>query len=37
MWRLQNDFAQAQKAAEVPEHDVDDSPSFTEIQLDVRQ
>jgi twitching motility protein PilU len=35
MWRLANDFANAQKAAE-PEADVDDTPSFTDITLDVR-
>jgi twitching motility protein PilU len=35
MWRLANDFANAQKAAE-PEADVDDTPSFTEITLDVK-
>jgi twitching motility protein PilU len=35
MWRLANDFASAQKAAE-PEADVDDTPSFTEITLDVK-
>jgi twitching motility protein PilU len=35
MWRLANDFANAQKAAE-PEPDVDDTPSFTEITLDVK-
>jgi twitching motility protein PilU len=35
MWRMQNDFAAAQKAAE-PEEDPDDEPSFTEITLDVK-
>ncbi len=35
MWRLENDFAVAAKAAE-PEEDVDDEPSFTEITFDVR-
>ncbi|MDP1967725.1 MAG: PilT/PilU family type 4a pilus ATPase, partial [Burkholderiaceae bacterium] len=35
MWRLQNDFHQANKAPEV-EEDVDDEPSFTEITLDVK-
>jgi twitching motility protein PilU len=35
MWRLANDFAGAQKSAE-PEADVDDTPSFTEITLDVK-
>jgi len=35
MWRLENDFAVAAKAAE-PEEDPDDEPSFTEISLDVR-
>jgi twitching motility protein PilU len=35
MWRLQNDFSKASKAAE-PEDDVDDEPSFTEITLDVK-
>jgi twitching motility protein PilU len=35
MWRLANDFANSKKAAE-PEHDVDDTPSFTEITLDVK-
>ena len=36
MWRLQNDFAQSQAALE-PEDDPDDTPSFTEITLDVKQ
>jgi twitching motility protein PilU len=36
MWRLQNDFAQMAKAQEVHE-DPDDTPSFTEITLDVAQ
>ena len=35
MWRLANDFAAAQKANE-PEHEQDDTPSFTEITLDVK-
>jgi twitching motility protein PilU len=35
MWRLENDFAMAAKAAE-PEEDPDDEPSFTEITLDVK-
>jgi twitching motility protein PilU len=35
MWRLANDFANSKKAIE-PEHDVDDTPSFTEITLDVK-
>ena len=35
MWRLENDFAAAAKAAE-PEEDPDDQPSFTEITLDVK-
>ncbi len=35
MWRLANDFANAQKAAE-PEAEIDDTPSFTDITLDVR-
>jgi twitching motility protein PilU len=35
MWRLANDFANAQKAAE-PEAEIDDTPSFTEIVLDVK-
>jgi twitching motility protein PilU len=35
MWRLANDFANGQKSAE-PEADVDDTPSFTEITLDVK-
>jgi twitching motility protein PilU len=35
MWRLANDFANAQKAAE-PDAHVDDTPSFTEITLDVK-
>ncbi len=36
MWRLENDFAMAAKAAEEPEEDPDDEASFTEITLDVR-
>ncbi len=35
MWRLANDFAKAQKAQE-PEAEIDDTPSFTEITLDVK-
>ncbi|MES2974978.1 MAG: PilT/PilU family type 4a pilus ATPase [Pseudomonadota bacterium] len=35
MWRLQNDFAAAAQA-EVAEDDPDDTPSFTEITLDVK-
>jgi twitching motility protein PilU len=35
MWRLANDFASAQKANE-PEAEMDDTPSFTDITLDVR-
>jgi twitching motility protein PilU len=35
MWRLANDFANAQKAKE-PEAEIDDTPSFTEITLDVK-
>ncbi len=35
MWRLANDFANAQKATE-PEAEIDDTPSFTEITLDVK-
>ena len=34
MWRLQNDFSQKKKAEE-PKEDPDDTPSFTEITLDV--
>ncbi len=37
MWRLANDFANAKKAAEDTEEDEDTGPSFTEIQLDVKQ
>jgi twitching motility protein PilU len=38
MWRLQNDLAAAQKlAAAADVEDPDDSPSFTEIVLDVKQ
>lgn len=36
MWRLENDFAVAAKAAAEPEDDHDDEASFTEITLDVR-
>jgi twitching motility protein PilU len=35
MWRLENDFAIAAKAAQ-PEEEPDDEPSFTEITLDVK-
>ena len=35
MWKLQNDFAAVNKAAEA-EEDPDDTPSFTEITLDVK-
>ena len=35
MWRLQNDFSQA-NAVPVAEDDPDDTPSFTEIVLDVK-
>jgi twitching motility protein PilU len=37
MWRLENDFHAAAKAAAAePEEDPDDQPSFTEITLDVK-
>jgi twitching motility protein PilU len=36
MWRLENDFAMAAKAAEEPEEDHEEEASFTEITLDVR-
>ena len=36
MWRLENDFAVASKAATAPVEDPDDEPSFTEITLDVK-
>ena len=36
MWRLENDFHAAVKAAAEPEEDPDDEPSFTEITLDVK-
>ncbi len=36
MWRLENDFHAAAKAAAEPEEDPDDQPSFTEITLDVK-
>ena len=36
MWRLENDFAAASKAAAAPAEDPDDTPSFTEITLDVK-
>ena len=36
MWRLENDFHAAAKAAAEPEEDPDDHPSFTEITLDVK-
>ena len=35
MWRLEHDF-QSAKAAEEPHEDPDDTPSFTEITLDVK-
>jgi twitching motility protein PilU len=35
MWRLENDFVTASKAA-VPDDELDDEPSFTEITLEVR-
>ena len=35
MWRLENDF-HAAKAAELPHEDPDDTPSFTEITLDIK-
>ena len=36
MWRLENDFAMAAKAAEEPDEEEDEEASFTEITLDVR-
>ena len=36
MWRLENDFHVAAKAAAEQEEDPDDEPSFTEITLDVK-
>ncbi len=36
MWRLDNDFHVAAKAAAEPQEDPDDEPSFTEITLDVK-
>ena len=36
MWRLENDFHTAAKAAAEPLEDPDDKPSFTEITLDVK-
>ena len=36
MWRLENDFHTAAKAAAEPDEDPDDEPSFTEITLDVK-
>ncbi len=36
MWRLENDFHAAAKAAAEPDEDPDDQPSFTEITLDVK-
>jgi len=36
MWRLENDFHVATKAAAQPEEDPEDEPSFTEITLDVK-
>jgi twitching motility protein PilU len=36
LWRMQNDFSNANKVAAAPEEDPDDEPSFTEITLDVK-
>jgi twitching motility protein PilU len=36
MWRLENDFSAASKAAAEPVEDPDDEPSFTEFALDVK-
>lgn len=36
MWRLENDFHAAAKAAAEPEEDPDDKPFFTKIMLDVK-
>ena len=36
LWRLENDFNMAAKAAAQPVEDPDDKPSFTEITLDIR-
>jgi twitching motility protein PilU len=36
MWRLANDFSAAKAAAEAAPEEVDDTPSFTEIVLDVK-
>jgi twitching motility protein PilU len=36
MWRLENDFHAAAKAAAEPDEDPDNEPSFTEITLDVK-
>ena len=36
LWRLENDFNMAAKAAAQPLEDPDDKPSFTEITLDIR-
>jgi len=36
MWRLENDFHVAAKAAAELQEDPDDEPSFTEITLDVK-
>ena len=36
MWRLENDFAAAIKAQEPPPDDPDDTPTFTEIVLDIK-
>jgi len=36
MWRLDNDFHVAAKAAAEPQEDPDDEPSFTEMTLDVK-
>jgi twitching motility protein PilU len=37
LWRLENDFHIAAKAAAEPKEELDDEPSFTEITLDVRK
>jgi twitching motility protein PilU len=36
MWRLANDFNAAKQATQAEEDEVDDTPSFTEITLDVK-
>jgi twitching motility protein PilU len=36
MWRLANDFEQASRVPEAPGEDLDDTPSFTDITLDVK-